>query len=76
MFPSTPTLPDPGVLTRSPIRYRPYWETVYQCWSYWSYDRVPLLALVCSRKCVESVMVTPSNVRDKRLSFVGKGLKI
>ncbi len=31
---------------------RPYWETSYQCWSIWSYDRVPLLALVCSRQCV------------------------
>jgi hypothetical protein len=31
---------------------RPYWETSYQCWSIWSCDRVPLLALVCSRQCV------------------------
>lgn len=32
--------------------HEPYWETSYQCWSIWSYDRVPLLALVCSRQCV------------------------
>lgn len=32
--------------------HEPYWETSYQCWSIWSCDRVPLLALVCSRQCV------------------------
>lgn len=33
----------------------PYWDTFYPCWTFWTWDRVPLLALACSVECALQV---------------------
>lgn len=41
--------------THTCLATRPYWDMFYPCWTFWSVDRVPLLALACSVECALQV---------------------